>query len=98
MFTEPGAKVTGWPAKKGMKTMLIGKHVLPNKSTLWVLYRFEKINETQSKNLRRYRHLIPKSAEKYMNQKSPANEGSIRIVAYGYEGGDGSRYSIELAY
>lgn len=97
MFTEPGAKVSGWPAKNKMKTKLIGKYLLPNKSTLWIVYRYEKASERLRSNIKMYKRKVQKLAENYIKKEQTKNDASIRFVVYGYEQ-DGSRTSIELAY
>ena len=96
IFTEPGAKVTGWPAKNKMGTKLIDKYLLPNKRTLWILYRYEKITKELKANIERHKMHIPESVKnefKIEKDESASFRGVIGSVEQ-----DGSRTSIEIAF
>jgi len=79
VFTEPDAKVTGWPGKN-VGTKLIDKSLLPNKRILWILYRYEKITEKLKVNIEKHKKKIPESVIDSINNEKTDENVSFRAA------------------
>lgn len=90
-LTTPATKVTHWPGRRAMRTQFIAKLLLPNRETLWLVYRSQLVTPELRSNISHHKSSIRKSLP-----ATDFTDPSLRSLLLGRHS-DGSWYFIEVA-